>query len=76
MDTGFNLELLDMELDSIEMDMEQFGLSSVEIDWSTVEDLTDETYEEPQHNMLVCPKCHHVDRDIHFKKMKGVEVDD
>ena len=33
----------------------------------------DETYDEPTHNMLECPKCHHIDRDIHFKKVEGIE---
>lgn len=36
------------------------------------EELEDSNYEEPEHNMLECPKCHHIDRDIHFKKV-GVE---
>jgi hypothetical protein len=28
--------------------------------------------DKPEHNMLECPNCHHIDRDIHFKKV-GVE---
>ena len=44
--------------------------SIIGIDWGNVSDLTDETYEEPEHTMLECPHCHHIDRDIHFKKVE------
>lgn len=40
-----------------------------------VEDLKEETYEEPVYKMLQCPKCHHIDRDIHFKKINSDEVE-
>lgn len=40
------------------------------IKWDEVDELTDETYEEPEHEMLVCPKCGHIDRKIHFKPAK------
>lgn len=64
---------LDEELDSIlDIDMSLFDFSTDEIDWSNVDDLTNETYDKPEHNMLECPNCHHIDRDIHFKKV-GVE---
>ena len=43
--------------------------SGVEIDWAGVEDISEDTYEEPEHEMLECPSCHHVDRKIHFKKV-------
>ena len=75
MNTGFDFELLDAELESIELDMEQFGFLSYDVNWNDVEDLDTSSYEEPEHKMLECPKCHHVDRDIHFKKVKGVEAD-
>ena len=65
---------LDEELDSIlDIDMSLFDFSTDEIDWSSVDDLSDETYDKPEHNMLECPNCHHIDRDIHFKKVNGVE---
>lgn len=38
------------------------------IDWADVDELSDETYEEPEHEMLKCPKCGHIDRKIHFQK--------
>lgn len=70
---SWNYELLDEELDNIlDIDMSQFDFANINIDWGNVSDLTDSTYEEPQHTMLECPQCHHIDRDIHFKK---VEVD-
>lgn len=65
---------LDEELDSIldiDMSLFDFDLDNA-IDWNNVEDLSEETYDKPEHNMLECPNCHHIDRDIHFKKV-GVE---
>lgn len=64
---------LDEELNSIlDIDMAQFDFETTDIDWDSVEDLTNENYDKPEHNMLECPYCHHIDRDIHFKKV-GVE---
>lgn len=73
MNTGFDFSILDIELESIEMNMEQFGFWYYDVDWDNVRDLSEDAYEEPEHNMLQCPKCHHIDRDIHFKKVEGVE---
>lgn len=65
---------LDEELDSIlDIDMSMFDFIENKIDWDNVDDLTEETYDKPEHNMLECPNCHHIDRDIHFKKVNGVE---
>ncbi len=74
MNTRFDGELVDIELDNISIDMEQFGFYNPDIDWDAVPELTEDSYDEPTHNMLECPVCHHVDRDIHFKKVKGVEA--
>lgn len=76
MNTGYDFEILNLELEDITMDMEQFGFIDYNVDWDAVQDLEKDSYEEPEHNMLECPKCHHIDRDIHFKKVKGVEADD
>ena len=74
---NWDFDLLNFELDDISnINMEDFGFSEVNIDWDNVEDLTEENYDEPQHNMLECPKCHHIDRDIHFKKVEGVDVEE
>lgn len=66
---------LDEELDGIlDIDMSLFDFDLYnKIDWDNVEDLSEETYSKPEHNMLECPNCHHIDRDIHFKKVNGVE---
>lgn len=67
---SWDFELLDEELDDLNIDMEEFGFQNIEIDWDNVSDLSKDTYEEPTHTMLECPKCHHIDRDIHFKKVE------
>lgn len=64
---------LDEELDNIlDIDMSMFDFVDDDINWNDVEELTNETYDKPEHNMLECPNCHHIDRDTHFKKV-GVE---
>ena len=40
------------------------------IDWADVDDLSDENYEEPEHEMLRCPHCGHIDSKAHFVKQK------
>ena len=68
---SWNYDLLDLELDDIkELNMEDFGFVESTIDWDDVDELNESNYEEPEHIMLECPKCHHVDRDIHFKKVE------
>lgn len=69
----WDFELLEEELENLNLDMSEFGFENIEIDWNNVEELTDDNYEEPQHKMLECPKCHHIDRDIHFKKVENKE---
>ena len=69
MNTGFDFDLLQLELDEIDIDMAEFGFNDAKIDWDNTPDLNDDTYEEPEHRMLECPSCHHIDRDIHFKKV-------
>lgn len=58
------------ELDDImEVDMTGFGFADYSgIDWDDVEDLSEETYDAPEHDMIKCPKCGHVDRKEHFMK--------
>lgn len=74
MNTDFHIDTLNEELDNIlNINMEDFGFANIDIDWASVEDLDENTYDEPEHSMLECPKCHHIDRDIHFKKVSGVE---
>lgn len=73
----WNYDMLDTELsDILDINMEDFGFLEQNIDWSSVDDLSGETYEKPEHNMLECPSCHHIDRDIHFKKVDSIKEDD
>ena len=72
---SWNYDLLDLELDDITgLDMEDFGFTEHHIDWDSIDEITENNYEEPEHNMLECPKCHHIDRDIHFKKVSNEET--
>ena len=67
---SWNYDLLNIELDDIlDINMEDFGFIEHTIDWENIEDISNDNYEEPVHNMLECPKCHHIDRDIHFQKV-------
>lgn len=66
--------LLQGEIDEvISIDMGDFGfdMDSVDIDWADVEDLSEESYEEPKKDMLKCPHCNHVDSKTHFLKVDG-----
>lgn len=67
----WNFLLLDEELkDILSINMEDFGFDMrTEIEWDSVPELDE--YSEPQYVQLQCPSCHHIDRDIHFKKVKG-----
>ena len=75
MNSDFDIDLLNDELEDIlDINMEDFGFEKIDIDWETIDNLTETTYDKPEHNMLECPQCHHIDRDIHFKKVKSDEV--
>ena len=77
MNSDFDFEMLTEELNSIiDINMEDFGFAEASIDWDDVAELSDSNYDKPQHNMLECPACHHIDRDIHFKKVEGVDVEE
>jgi len=67
--SNWDYGLLDIELEDLSLNMEDFGFDNIKVDWDSVEDLTDSSYDEPSHRMLECPFCHHIDRDIHFKKV-------
>lgn len=62
-------ELADLDIQGIDMSDLKFDMGK-DIDWATVDDLSASTYDEPEHEMLECPACHHVDRKIHFKKVE------
>lgn len=67
----WDLELLDLELEDLfDFDMEVFGFEGVEeIDWDNVDELDEESYEEPQKKLLKCPNCNHVDSAERFMKV-------
>lgn len=73
---NWNFELLDEEIDNIDIDMEQFDFKDIKIDWDNIEEINQDNYSEPTHNMLECPSCHHIDRDIHFKKVSEYKEDE
>ena len=52
-------ELLELDMSEFELD---WGLPNNDIDWADVEDLNENTYDKPAHDMLECPACHHIDR--------------
>lgn len=65
---------LDDELDSIlDIDMSIFDFNISGIDWESVEELNEEIYEEPKKDLLMCPKCHHIDSKEHFKKVNNYD---
>lgn len=67
----WDYDALDIELGEIEIDMNDFGfVTTADIDWEDVQDLSESTYEEPKKEMLECPFCHRHDFKIHFKKVE------
>ena len=46
------------------------------INRDNIDEINEDNYEEPLHNMLECPKCHHIDRDIHFKKVDELKEEE
>ena len=67
----WDFELLNTELEDIEgINMIDLGFEGFsDIDWAEVEDLDEETYEEPEHDRLRCPVCGAIDYKMHFKKV-------
>lgn len=72
MNTDFDFDILEQELGEIDtIDMSDFGFITEVIDWENVDELSEETYEKPEKEMLECPHCHHIDSKNHFKKVEG-----
>lgn len=54
----WDFEMLQAELSEIDMDMDEFGFESINsIDWESVSDLDEDTYDEPKKMQLKCPSC-------------------
>lgn len=70
MNTGFDVELLDIELEMLDIDVSAYGLEPTEIQWDLVEEITKENYEKPDTERLRCPLCGGEDEKIRFVKVK------
>lgn len=73
--SAWDFTTLEEEIAALEIEGHDFdGLNFTfgkDIDWANVDDLSEKSYEEPEHEMLECPACHHIDRKIHFKKVEA-----
>lgn len=71
----WDFSLVESEIGELsDFDMGSFGfLETPDIDWADVEELSEETYDKPEKDMLECPHCHHVDSKVHFKKVSVEE---
>lgn len=69
--SNFDLQILDEDLSALDFNWEDFGFETLSFDWDSVDEITEETYDEPDSKILVCPKCGHKDSAIHFKKADG-----
>lgn len=55
---GWDFSLLDIELDGLDMDMEQFGFTSAELDDRAIDDLfMDADQKEKEPKRVQCPNC-------------------
>lgn len=70
MNTGWDADMLGVELEDLtaDFDMDYYGFDLPQIDFQDVPDLTEDEYDEPEHVMLKCPSCGHIDRKEHFTK--------
>ena len=69
MNSGFDFELLDIELENIDIDMSEFGFESSLIDWDSVEEISADNYEKPESDKLRCPLCGGIDEKIRLVKV-------
>lgn len=71
MNSGFNIEMLNAELDELDIDMGEFGfdMDLPDIDWDDVDEISKENYEKPESDRLRCPLCNGTDEKIRFKKV-------
>lgn len=76
----WDIELLAAELNDLDLDidMKDFGFHFAEFEmpeeyFDSMPSPSLDDYEEPQHDMLRCPACSHVDRKEHFMKASGAE---
>lgn len=69
--TELDIEIAELDFDGTEFDMEMFGFEETPyIEWdSGVAYLSDDEYQEPAKDMLMCPSCNHKDSKERFKKV-------
>ncbi len=75
----WDFELLDIELADLDFDMSDFGfMDADDIDWAEVGEITEDNYEQPEKDMLICPCCGHVGAKESFAKTTsaGAESED
>lgn len=69
---GWDFPMLDDELAGIEFDMAEFGFEEPSgIDWSRIEEISEDNYEKPESDRLRCPMCGGVDEKMRFVKVEG-----
>ena len=69
--SGFDFQILDTDLEALDFEWEDFGFEPMSFDWEGVSEITEENYDEPEKDMLVCPKCGHKDSSAHFRKAES-----
>lgn len=61
---------LDEELEKINnINMEDFGFETNSIDWDSIKELSDDSYEEPEGKKCKCPYCEYVGNKFTFRKV-------
>lgn len=75
MNTDFDLETLDLELEKLEnldlnINLTDFDFELTTINWDEVEEITKKNYEKPESDKLRCPLCGGIDERIRFVKVK------
>lgn len=75
MNTDFDLETLDLELENLEnldldLNLADFDFELTTINWDEVKEITKENYEKPESDKLRCPLCGGIDEKIRFVKVK------
>lgn len=70
----WDFEMLDSEIADLDLDMEAFGfISTDDIEWADVEEISEENYDKPEKDFLECPCCGHRASKVLFKKVAGEE---
>ena len=73
----WEFDKLQEELEGIfDINMQDFGfVEQADVDWASVDELNENTYDKPEKTLLECPHCHHIDSASHFKKVEAKDED-